>query len=582
MKNLLIVAFGCILALACDKLTLKVDPVTANNITITSEDNLATLKGVCAVNYLVYLDANNTNISQGIRDAFNEFNNQGLSLKFTQVTTNGNLQVRFADQDAFDVTYTKGVYSVSNYTLSKIATNTIYLNRNFAWNSTTIKQVLMHTIGLMIGLSKSKDKASFMYPALSNAPLQITQTDKTDLQNLIPSSISGINIGISQNMVGAKFMTLAMNISNTNNAKFSKTGFCLSPTNILPTINDPKVEETRTESYYRAISGLTPNQTYYVRGFITNDCEIKYTNTLTIKTKQTDSWELVSNLPSEFQQRYESTVIASQDIYFTKAYIIGGQFVSNRIFTNEVWEYYPVAGTWKQKTAFPGKTRFGATGIYVNNKLYYGLGYNNGLLSDWWEYDIVTDKWTQKASQPDGGRTSGSSFVDGSNIILAGGSKYNGSTFSIVNSTYRYTTSTDVWSNLSNGTPLVSGVQYSFSPNDVPYLVIPNSTHQLYQLSANQWVYKTNMPFNLRNDAQYISSGNKAFCGLGYSGNTFFTDWYEYNPLSNVWIRKKDTPIPNRNTFKMMFRLGNDKVYFVGGFNASNNYINQIWEYNPE
>ncbi len=586
MKNLFLFLYYIIFFLACDTLKLKVDPVKENPITITSANTLSTLKGACIVNYLIFLDANNSNnviINQGLNDAFNELNNLGLSLKFIRATSNSNLQIRFLNKEIFDFTNSKGVYKVVNYNLSKIEGNTIFLNRNFSWNTNSIKQVLMHNIGLMLGLPKSNEISSFMYPSLINVPFQVTQADKTLLQSYSPPSVSSVGVAISQSLVGAKFITLSMNISNNNNVKFSKTGFCISNTNSLPTINDLKVEETRPDSYYRSFSDLNPNQTYYVRGFISNECEIRYTNTLTIRTKQTDSWESVNFFPSEFQPRFESTVIASSESYQSKAYVIGGQFVSNGTFTNEVWEFYPAANAWKRKTPFPGRTRFGATGVYFNNKIYYGLGYNNGLLSDWWEYDILKDTWTQKSNQPEGGRVSGSTFVNGNSILLAGGSRFNGSSYSTINTSYMYVPSTDSWSNLSSPTPAVLGVQISFFPNSIPHLLVPNPNNLLYQYSSNnRWILMANFPFNSRNDAQYASTGDKIFCGLGTSGNVSFFDWYSYNPITNSWSGKKNPSIAIRNYTKMTFSLGNDKIYFLGGFNSSNNYVSQILEYNPD
>ncbi|GAB3517065.1 Kelch repeat-containing protein [Emticicia fontis] len=573
---------------SCDNPFLKVDPVTENVMRITSDNVTATLKGVCSVNYLVVLDANNSNntvISQGIKDAFTDFNKQGLSLQFTSVTANPNLQIKFDDQEKFESIKTEGAYQASLYTLSLVSGNTIYLNRDFEWNALKIKQVIMHTVGIMIGLKKSDDKTNFMYPVLSDSLKQLTSADKTAILNLLPQSLSTVTTALNPLSTGARFTYLQTILTNTKNVPFSKTGFCWSTKNATPTIADSKLESATIVNNSQVIKNLLPNQVYYFRSYVSNNCEVKYGTPIKVTTKQVDSWVSLGALPAAFKPRYESTVVVNSALtFFGKAYIIGGLFVSNKTYTNEVWEYYPIANTWALKAAFPGKTRWGATSVIVNNKLYYGLGYNGGMLSDWWEYDIALNKWTQKAGLPEGGRVNSSSFMSGATVMVAGGSKYDGKTYTAATTSYKYTPATNTWVNLSSAIPTVPGVQFSYSLNSLPYLVIPTATHQLYQYNAstNKWVFRVNMPFNIRNDAQYMSTGNKAFCGLGYTGSTLFTDWYEYNVAKNTWVKKQNRTISIRNSTKMTFNLENEKIYIIGGFNAAGVYVNEFWEYNPD
>src|ERR1044071_3179889 len=58
--------------------------------------------------------------------------------------------------------------------------------------------------------------------------------------------------------------------------------------------------------------------------------------------------------------------------------------------------------TWVQKADFGGVSRASAVGFSINTKGYIGSGYfYNGTLhvfKDFWEYDPLTDSWTQKAN----------------------------------------------------------------------------------------------------------------------------------------------------------------------------------------
>jgi len=50
----------------------------------------------------------------------------------------------------------------------------------------------------------------------------------------------------------------------------------------------------------------------------------------------------------------------------------------------DMWEYDPVTDSWSETASFPQEGRAGATVIVVNNKAYIGFG--NGK-NDLWEFD---------------------------------------------------------------------------------------------------------------------------------------------------------------------------------------------------
>ena len=53
--------------------------------------------------------------------------------------------------------------------------------------------------------------------------------------------------------------------------------------------------------------------------------------------------------------------------------------------------------SWLQLSNFIGDGRNHPAMVVVNNKIYVGCGSNdNGNLGDWWEYDVLSDSWTQK------------------------------------------------------------------------------------------------------------------------------------------------------------------------------------------
>src|SRR5881392_3149286 len=74
----------------------------------------------------------------------------------------------------------------------------------------------------------------------------------------------------------------------------------------------------------------------------------------------------------------------------------------------------PAEDKWTQKANFPGGFgRYGSIGFSIDDKGYMGTGYDFylGHQKDLWEYDPVTDAWTQKADLGGVGRESAVGFA---------------------------------------------------------------------------------------------------------------------------------------------------------------------------
>jgi N-acetylneuraminic acid mutarotase len=77
---------------------------------------------------------------------------------------------------------------------------------------------------------------------------------------------------------------------------------------------------------------------------------------------------------------------------------LGGQYpVSYKDF----WEYDPATNAWTQKADFGGSGRLYAARFTTNGKGYVGTGQsgtypNYTYYKDFWEYDPISNNWTQK------------------------------------------------------------------------------------------------------------------------------------------------------------------------------------------
>src|SRR5207342_1510045 len=95
--------------------------------------------------------------------------------------------------------------------------------------------------------------------------------------------------------------------------------------------------------------------------------------------------------------------------------------------TQELWAWDKMTDTWTQMADFPGLGREGALGFAVALKGYVvmgwdGLGYNqSNYHSDMYEYDPVSNTWTQKTSMPGIGRYVGMGFAISGKIYVGMG-----------------------------------------------------------------------------------------------------------------------------------------------------------------
>ncbi|HEV9034987.1 MAG TPA: hypothetical protein VGQ51_00150 [Puia sp.] len=122
---------------------------------------------------------------------------------------------------------------------------------------------------------------------------------------------------------------------------------------------------------------------------------------------------------------------------------------------NDWWEYDPVADRWTQKAAFPGAKREGAAGFAVNGKGYVigGSHFANGH-GNWgskvWQYDPVTDAWSQKSDFPGAGRyeaVAATGTIGGVELgLLVGGGNAN----TLFTDAWEYNSATDNWGQFAN------------------------------------------------------------------------------------------------------------------------------------
>ena len=228
---------------------------------------------------------------------------------------------------------------------------------------------------------------------------------------------------------------------------------------------------------------------------------------------------------TDFQSSQTGVGFAVQD----KGYVLTS--------TGIVWEYDPKIGTqgqWIQKSTFPGGGRYNPVAMVINNKAYLGLGF---FKSDFWEYDPLTNQWTQVDNYPSG-------FV-----------RYQQISFTIGNKGY---------------TGIGDGERdlWEFDPTATP---------------GQQWTRMNDMPneASRRYFPTAFAIGSKGYVTTGFF-SSFLGDLWEFDPFEadgGIWKQKADLPVTRAEA--VAFAIG-DKGYVGTGSRDRGQKLRDFWEYNPK
>jgi hypothetical protein len=100
-------------------------------------------------------------------------------------------------------------------------------------------------------------------------------------------------------------------------------------------------------------------------------------------------------------------------------------------WTKDFWEYDPALNAWTQKADFGGAARWNAVGFSIGIKGYIGMGYaSDGRSRDFWEYDPALDIWTRKANFGGIAEQRAVGFSIGNKGYIGTGDYYTGTTMS--------------------------------------------------------------------------------------------------------------------------------------------------------
>ncbi len=242
-------------------------------------------------------------------------------------------------------------------------------------------------------------------------------------------------------------------------------------------------------------------------------------------------------------------------------------------------------GTWTAKTNFGGGARSMGVAFSIGHKGYIGLGSVNvaqtGATDDLWEYDPITNAWSQKAPFLGGQRKLAVAFVVNGKAYVGTGQNANSVD---VNDLWQYTPSSNSWIQRAALGGVARNGAVAFSIGGFGYVGTGKSGVTLlsdfwqYNAAVNTWSPRTSFGGGPRVAAAAFAVSGAGYVGTGQgTGNGIKKDLWKFNPIQNTWEQKLALP-----SFERLAAVG----FTVGNFGYFGTGVEfglrqDIWQYDP-
>jgi len=237
----------------------------------------------------------------------------------------------------------------------------------------------------------------------------------------------------------------------------------------------------------------------------------------------------------------------------TRGYIATGQNTCGNGFTGQLWEYNSITNNWTQRAALPGTpTRAWSVGFSIGTKGYIGTGAKDfgspiTAYDDFWEWDQLSDTWTQKTSYPGGPRKYAAGFSIGTKGYIGTGmdNSVNPAIDIVTKDFWEWDQSTDSWSQKADFPGVARGYACAFSIGTKGYMGMGHDTawngfpdFYEYEPSTNSWSQKANGYLGL---AAAFAIGTKGYLGTGYSASGISNELWQFTPNCNIVLNINTT-----------------------------------------
>jgi len=272
-----------------------------------------------------------------------------------------------------------------------------------------------------------------------------------------------------------------------------------------------------------------------------------------------------------------------------KVYVFAGRDSAGS-YRNDLWQYDPVTDAWTNLGAAPLTARVNAVMAACDDKIYVGLGYaalraynDKYYCHDWWEYTPQDNQWKQLADYPSNNTVAACAYTMNNDIYVLYGCGHVQQ-----NEVWCYHVQSDEWTlfpeaknpaNRAFGCAggIVNGILYfglGFNGDNL-------KKWYSVQLPENRWQPCSSIPGKGRifsasaaTDKYVYLFGGRYFGG-DMTGGEVFDTWLRYSPASDGWEWCGVMPC-GRAENQVAGAIGN-KVYFGLGEDAGGQVIDKFY-----
>lgn len=265
----------------------------------------------------------------------------------------------------------------------------------------------------------------------------------------------------------------------------------------------------------------------------------------------------------------------------SKVYVGAG--VLGTTFYRDLWEYSPQTDTWTQKALYGGTARVSAVAFSVGGVGFLGLGQlgNGNASTVLYAYDVASNSWVRFSDFPvAAGRYEAATFVANNRAYVTCGTdgRFN------YRDCWEFNPLTDTWTQKADfgGTERV--YPSAFSLNGQGYVGLGANIGRFFDVwrympTTNAWTRRADFPGGGRSAAVGFALGNVGFFSTGFNGSAVFRDLWEYNPATDAWTQR--TPFGGVASNAGVAAVVGNRAYMGLGADANNVALSSWYEYTP-
>lgn len=260
-----------------------------------------------------------------------------------------------------------------------------------------------------------------------------------------------------------------------------------------------------------------------------------YTSDFYFFDETTLSWGNASPLTVGNERQYASSIA-----WNGKGYLFGGVNCAG-VFQNDFWNYDPLTNSWTELDSLPSSGRAGMVHFVLQDTLYVAGGRNESeILDEVWAFNFITQTWSQKNSLPTNGIWRGIAFQYQENAYIGLGKNNLNNQTDFNSNILKYDVVSDVWQIVPNlnlgkrsyvGYTQTDSLLFLFGGVDSTGQILTSVERiNLSDFSINQLSNFSSIP--RKGGASFLVS-NDLYYSTGVSTDTRFNETWR---LSNVTL----------------------------------------------